>query len=242
MKKARLITTLMVAVGCGLCLNNDVQATPLFEDGFDSYTPGLEPPNPPWVRIEEPLATVDNTIAIDSQSVQFLDSGSSEQTTISTSFTSSTSVLVEYYMLTSNSAHEGAFLQLKGDAGADYALAFSNGAFTGSAGYIGIHGSPAGWVVPELLPYSEDTWYYVRRTLNTITNTGLFYVEEVGNPSNNASHSIGSNYPNSYVDGLYIYTSSSQGADCYVDEILVTPEPATLVLLMISSLSLFRRK
>jgi hypothetical protein len=45
------------------------------------------------------------------------------------------------------------------------------------------------------MPYATDTWYYVRRELDCATNTGTFYVEEVDNPSNNISYSIGNLYP-----------------------------------------------
>ena len=210
----------MVAVSMILLATTVTNASPLLEDSFDSYSVGA-PPVPPWSELYPgwggtPVYTraeaatlgvtiqVDNTTVISGNSLHFLDTsegvGSGVGSLLSQGFSSASSVVVEYYMRTGNDAYEGTFLALQGDAGADYAVAFSNGAFTGSAGWIGIHGSPAGWVKPDLLAYSEDTWYYVKRELDCISDTGLFYVEEVGNPSNNASYSIGRNYSNSYVD------------------------------------------
>ena len=45
-------------------------------------------------------------------------------------------------------------------------------------------------------------------------------------------------YDQTYLDSLIIKTSTSQGADCYIDEIRVVPEPSTLVLLSIGALAL----
>ena len=65
-----------------------------------------------------------------------------------------------------------------------------------------------------------------------------------GHPGNpNASYTLsGLDYANSYVDKVQMSTSGSQGADCYVDEICVTPEPTTLSLLALGGVGLLRRR
>ena len=124
---------------------------------------------------------------------------------------------------------EGAFVELYGDAGWDYVAVFND------TGYIGIHTSPQGWVVPKLLSYSTNTWYYVKRELDLGTNTGSFYVEELtgvlGTPSNrSASHSIGRNprYPNRYIDDIRIWTSTSHGACCFIDDLSIADDTGSL--------------
>lgn len=207
-------------------------------DNFDSYVVGTTPA-PPWSKTGGASATVSDSVSVSgNNSLHLSDDGGGTQVHLSQSFFSMTHIVLEYCMLTSSSNHEGAFVSIMGDAGDEYTAAFSNGAFTGEAGYIGIHGGGVGWIKPDLLPYEEDTWYSVRRELDITTNTGSFYVEEVGNPSNNASYSIGRSayFTNVYIDELRLYTSYSQGADCFVDNVVVTPEPATLTLLTLGGL------
>ncbi len=125
--------------------------------------------------------------------------------------------------------YEGAFVNLMGDAGQDYSAVFND------TGYIGIWTSPQGWVESQLLSYSTNTWYYVKRELDLDTNTGSFYVEELanelGNPANrNASYSVGRNpsHPNTYINDITIHSSNSHGAHCFIDELTVTNDSGTL--------------
>lgn len=202
----------------------------LLDEDFDSYATGSQPV-PPWTWEITPSSAdvdleIDNTVSVVGNSVHFLDTTSSAQGQLSQGFAARSHVVVEYYMRSDDDAYEGVFMRLAGDAGSDYAVNFSNGYHNGEAGWIGIHGSPAGWIVPQLLPYSPDTWYYVRRELDCVTNTGSFYIEELrhelgypGNPS--AYHEIGSLVPNTYVDEIWLSTSGTQGADCYIDELRI---------------------
>ena len=245
------------------------QADPCLSDTFDGYTTG-EPPVPPWeedyigwggdphytrqeardlgveIKIDESIYYGDS-----GKSVHFLDDSTAVSGHLYREFSAATSVTMDYYMRTDNDSYEGAFVFLYGadrEAEFDYAAAFSNGAFTGKAGYIGIHGSPAGWIKNDLLAYQEDTWYYVRRTVDCASDTGSFYVEELydhdtgehteqGDPANtSASYAAGLNKPMDYVQGVWIYSSNSQGADCYIDEIVVNcegviPEPFSMAFM-----------
>ncbi|NQT19809.1 MAG: hypothetical protein HQ592_08890, partial [Planctomycetes bacterium] len=213
----------------------------MLEDDFDGYATG-PPPVPPWteyyagapwqpIYTREEAAALGITISVDDEtyfaggkSVHFLDTTGSVGSHITRTFPPASQLVVEYYMRTHNGDYEGAFVTLMGDVGENWQVAFSSGVYGGTAGYIGVHGSPQGWIQPELLAYQLDTWYYVRRTLDLSTNTGSFYVEEVGNPSNNATHDIGANpnHPNTYVDRITVWSAWSQGADCHIDELKIT--------------------
>ena len=231
----------------------------LLSDNFDGYGTGA-PPVPPWEEkyggaggvpdyTRSEAATLGVTINVDNaasvsspNSVHFLDTTGSVSSQIYRTFPSTSVIVLEYYMRTHNDSAEGAFVKLRGDAGWDYGVAFSNGVFGSQAGYIGVHGSPAGWVKPDLLEYNVDTWYYVRRELNCTTDIGSFYVEEVVNPANNASYSIGRNDANTYLNEIDIFSSWSQEADCYIDDVVITPEPATLSLLALGGLAVLRKR
>jgi len=236
------------------------EAANLLSDNFDAYATGA-PPVPPWeekysgwggVPVDGGRAeaatlgvtiNVDNATAVSSPNgVHFLDTTGSYSGQIYRAFPSTSVIVLEYYMRTGNDSAEGAFVLLCGDVGGEYAVAFSNGVYGSQAGWIGVWGSPAGWVKPELLEYSVDTWYYVRRELNCTTDTGSFYVEETGNPSNNASYSIGRNAANTHLNEIKIFSSCSQEADCHIDDVVITPEPASAALLLLGLGGLLRRK
>ena len=230
-----------------------------FDEHFDEYVVGEPPPAPPWeeeyaggggspVYTRQEAANLGVTIQVDDSvswsspnSVHFLDTNSRVYSYLWGTFSPISSVVVEYFMRTQNDAYEGAFVAVYGDAGEGYNVAFSNGVFGGSAGWIGVHGSPAGWIYPQLLEYAEDTWYYVRRELDLTTNVGRFYVEELVydlGDSRNASneYSLGTNYPNTYLNKIGIWSSWSQRADCYIDGLVLIPEPATLMLIAVGVL------
>ena len=224
--KKRIEWLVVIVISVSLSCSSALAGSFVYElyDDFDSYSTGSTP-CPPWQCSIDPCVVVeiDDTVFVGAtgKSLHFSDPGGGIKATLSRTLTQKTSVVLEYYMRTDNENHEGAFGRLDGDGGSDYAVCFSNGASGGSAGYIGVHGTNGGWIVPELMAYSTNTWYYVRRELNCASNTGYFYVQEVDNPSNNASYTVGSNYVNSYVDKVSMYTSTSEGADCYIDQVAV---------------------
>ena len=244
MSRFRLLALVLVA--SLLPLTSSVQASPLFEDGFDSYPVGVPPEG--WTELytlsggipitREQAAARGVTIQVtDSvsfaggQSVHFLDMDlgwGAAGSQISHDISAASSVVLEYYIRSDDQDYEAAFVFLEGDGGPDHLIGFGNASGGGAAGYIGILGWKAGWIVPQLLPYSEGTWYYVRRELDCTTNTGTFYVQDMDDPTNYATYTIGSDYANNYVNRTSIVTSNSQGADAYVDEITVTVPPTVV--------------
>jgi hypothetical protein len=228
---------------------SSLQPALLPPEHFDTYPVGA-PPSGGWSdRYEGGISrqeaasrgvtiTVDDTVRVANygRSVHFLDTSTNTGSWMDHSITPSDKAVMEYYMLSHSTDYEGAFVVLlQNDVGTDYAASFR------PDGYIGIHGWLGGWKEPHLLQYKPDTWYYFRREVNLLDKTGLFYVEEVGNPSNNNSYSIQSNYDLPIFDTVRIVTPTGQGADTYIDGLtIITPEPATLSLLALGVLALFR--
>ena len=205
-----------------------------FLESFDTYTTG-NPPVPPWTDYYWPTSSpaitraeaealgvtirVDDTVyyGLSGKSLHLLDTSGPGSVGIQLDyigFDQKTHVIVEYYMRTQTLSDEGAFLNLVTDNGGDQAACFR------SNGYIGVFNRYA-WQA-DLLQYTTDTWYYVRREIDFTTDTGSFHIEEEGNPSNSVDYAIGEVDPQNYVDGLRIWTSQSVGADCFIDEIVVT--------------------
>jgi hypothetical protein len=225
----------------------DVDAC-MFDGSHDSDTAGVPPSGwtekyPRWGGTEEvtrqEAEALGVTIWVDEstfvgpsgKSVHFSDTSVGAGSCISGelfhSFAPASSVVLEYYMRTSNSSYEGVFVALVNDElrkTSDMA-AFSNGCCGASPGHIGIINMSTGenWKRPEFLPYSEDTWYFVRLTLDLIANQESIYVEEVSNPSNNATYDVVPNFPFTEVNQIQIVTSCSQGADTYIDNICIRP-------------------
>ena len=218
---------LVVLVGGSVTSGNVV-----FQDGFDDYPINLPPDG--WDQEGgQPVVVVDTLDCQGGQSVHFDDTSSSDKAYISHDFQPTSFVQLDYCMMTGNSAYEGVNSPLEGDAGHDYTVIFSNGAWpNSSAGWIGVFGETHNWVEAELLQYEVDTWYHVRRTLNCTTDTGLFEVWERDDPSNYASYSIGADRPINYVHRIKFGTSTSQRADVYVDQVSVqaVPEPSSLII------------
>ena len=225
----------------------------LLYDGFEGYPTGYELNEPPWHRYRydgDAHATVVEAPYTGDKSVHFDDPGPRpHEIVLGRSFpANSEPTTIEYYMKTASSSDEGARIGIQGDAGHDSCATFSNGAFGGAAGYIGVWGPLSGWREPRLLSYLVDQWYYFRRTLDYAANTETFYVEELvnepGHPGNrSASYKwVGLDYRGTYVDEVLMSTSGSQGADCYVDGLRITPEPAALTLLALGAAAAILRR
>ena len=243
--KAKLVMSIMVL---GLGWTQASGGSPLLDEDFDSYDLGPLP-DPPWVRVlanGDAEATVVNTVSYaGAQSCHFTDPGGSPHEIIldrSLATTAYSQVTIQYFMKAGTMSDEGTFVVLYGDVGHDSCATFNDN------GYIGVWSPVTGWLELQLLPYNTTDWYYFKRTLDLVADTETFYVEELANSlgdSNNDSNSytqFGLQYANSYVNIVEMSTSMSHGADCYVDELYVTPEPATLSLLALGGLGLIRRR
>ena len=138
------------------------------------------------------------------------------------------SITLDYYMRANNSNDEGAFVGLLGPEGNDVFVAFGNRA--GGAGvseYIGIF-NDVGWLDNNFLPYEVGRWYHVVRELDLETLSGSIRVSEVDDDGNdilsrsNLVDNVKSYASNESIDLVQIFTSGSQGADTYIDNITLT--------------------
>jgi hypothetical protein len=163
-----------------------------------------------WIAVEDYDLDGDPVRA-----VHFHDAASDVGSIIDTDIGQASMIVVDYFMMSTVADSEGAFVSLRGDVGTDYSIAFRPG------GSIGIHGWMGGWIVPALMSYEANTWYHVTRYLDLYSNTGTFKVEEASNPSNGATYSIGSNYPNAFASSIFILSSTSQMADAYIKDLRV---------------------
>jgi len=187
------------------------------------------------------------------KSLHFLDNnvgwGSGLGSQVTRTFTPAKTVTLEYYIRSSktgtgsDSWYESPFVVLKGDSTTNnsfYSLGFGSANGDGQAGYIGVIDCIRGvWAHRQLLPYQKDTWYYVRNTVDVPTKAIEFYVQQADRPSINATFATqDAQYANTHVDEVYFCTSNSQGADAYIDNVRVIPEPSALILLTMGALAL----
>ena len=207
------------------------------EETFDDYCTGQRPV-PPWEDHSQSGVTIEVNADVfygsAGKSLHFLDETSSAQAWLKGTIPARTNIVLEYYMLTKNDQYEGAFVELRGDgpvgwSGSFGAVGFGNASGGGHAGWIGYVGAGT-WPEPEILPYTEDTWYKVTRTLDLVADTETIIVEEVGGPTSDPYIRSGVAGVNTGIFGINIWTSGSQGADCYIDEIKVTPTPGAALL------------
>lgn len=215
-----------------------------FLEDFDNYSLG-ELPEPPWTRVVEngeAEALIVSGGYEGEQSCYFTDPGDFHEFHVIRSLPfSSTTVTVEYYTKVGTTTDEGVLVGVKGDSGHDSCLRF------GANGYIGVFG-PLSWKTTSLLSYDADQWYYFRKTLDCGMDTETFYVEELtgtlGDPGNRSETyiQVGMDYTNTYINTVEIGTSGGYGADCYIDQLCITPEPATVTLLAIGAAVLLRRR
>ena len=224
-------------MACGLALVVMFCATAsALDEGFEGMPTGVPPAGwnenytlpggTPVTRAEAAAqgVTVHVTDAVSfsgSQSLHFQDNSGSVGSEMYKSLSPASSIVFEYCVRSDDLTKEAVFVTLRGDGGNDLALGFGNAGGGGAAGYIGIINWNTGWVERYLMPYTEGTWYYVRRELNCWTNTGSFLVQDTTNPANWAFYSGGSGTPNTYIDMVRLITSNSQGADAYMDSVCV---------------------
>jgi len=265
-----VFTAVAVSIVVGVCGS----AFADMSDSFDSYETG-DLPEPPWQwedrylppgppdrpgyapYTREEAAALGVTITIDQtvfsgsppgKSVHFWDTSSSAFAQLRRSFGPLSGVVdLTYYMRSDNAEREGVFVTLEGDVGHDHCAAFGNAGGGGHAGWIGIL-AYWGWPEPEFLPYVEDHWYKVQRSLNTVDNSGSIEVWDVDAYANDphdydpsdptdpdANHrlmSLEGMNNNNVIDLIVMSTGGSQGADCYIDEVSISVVPAPSAALL----------
>ena len=150
-------------------------------------------------------------------------------------------VVAEFYLMRENSIGRSYEIFLRGATGGDFCIWFRDDGWIALQAPPVVPGNP-NWI-HELMPYVGDTWYYMRRELDCSADLGSFYVEEVGNPSNSASFSVGQIAWEPYNTAIHsiaictTYTGSSTDGSC-VDNIKVsgigplTPVPTPSAVLL----------
>ena len=234
---------LMCALSPSVVLSNVI-----LEESFDQYPTGLFDGGNRWeVRQDAGVAVEISETSYSGKSLHInapTDKGAI--TTLEGVIAESTYVDLEYYMRSDNDYQQGAYVQLIGDGGSDYTLMFGDRNPDQETAYIMILGSKGGGIESELMPYEEGKWYRVHRQLDCTTDSGFFEVWEYDldktTITNYASYeNLGSDYTNTYVDTLFVGTSGS-GGNVYVDEIIMIPEPGTLLLLALGGVALLRKR
>jgi len=225
------------------------QSLPIHE-GFDNYPTGSLP-DPPWTDISDAGVTAEVTSSVSyagGKSLHFDDTSSGAGIKLKRSFNPVTSVMLEYYMRTDNDAYEGHFVTLEGDSTSSYGwdksmggLSFGNAGGGGSAGWIGLI-DDGGWPEPEILQYETGKWYRVRRWIDIVADEETTHVDEMGGTGHGEYYRTGIKHDNTELNAFHIWSSSSQSSDAYLDEITLTPEPATLSLLALGGLALIRKR
>ena len=230
-----LALCLAVPVLCGVGAIA-ARASVLFQDDFDDHVTGVPPAG--WTEVyghgstiltrEEAAAKGVEQYVTDSdyfgasgKSMYLLDTSPVEASGLSHGFPSTASVTMEYYVKPVNSGRPGAEIRLQNDTGVDRTLTWNETRFqiySGGPGKI------------DLLPYTENEWYYVRRTADGTAGTGSFYIEQVSDPTNSAYLDLAP--LTSDFNKVVIATSGMYPAEYYIDELRVVPEPGSLILLL----------
>ena len=196
------------------------------DEDFDSYPTGAAPPG--WAILpiggSNAICEVSNAVCHSPENSLHIAGDTTSGIDVGKSFDPVTAVIAECYMWNDNFDVEGAQFRLRGDAGTDCDVMFTvGGVWMGEREWIGITYQGA-WY--PMMKYKEKTWYYVRRELDLLENTGNVYIEEVGHPENSALHSFGNMVGNTYIDSVAFNTSQLVATNCYVDDVRVTiPAP-----------------
>ncbi|MBN2579435.1 MAG: PEP-CTERM sorting domain-containing protein, partial [Pirellulales bacterium] len=165
------------------------------------------------------------------KSVHILDNSTTYCSALRHGFTASPSMILEYNVRTED-YNGGIEICLHGNTEAVWwTLGFRND------GYIGIYGGDLGWATTALMPYDTMTWYHVRHSVDCSKDSGLFEIWQLNNPTNSASIEL--SYENAeFVDIISLKTSGMFCTNYYVDDIIIVPEPSSLILLSVGSISL----
>jgi len=213
----------------------------VFCEGFESYTPGTEPTDPPWGEHRpHPDTTADVAQEDSNKYLHIVDDqtyvGGSANLGHKLDSPITDSYRLQFDVRINDLDLHNASIWLYGDAGSDALVHYSNGAHGGEKGYFHIYGPPPGsgydWFHDKLdLQVEADKWYTISRTLDMTTNDGWFEIWERGKKdSTRKSVPFGAWKPNTYIDTLRIETDGSLQANTDYDNICLLQNGDTWVI------------
>lgn len=213
----------------GLCLAVGTANAALLEDNFDSYALGAWPTaGDTWVNEDGGDFTITDSQSISGKSVK-MESWSRK---IMHEFDRQTSgvVTATAYIRPGNNAYRGVTFCLADewdDSRATYVTFQSNGK---------IQYYPDGGTWTDVVSYGSYTWVKLTLEVDLDTHTYDIYTDDILRVSD-----AGFNKPG--VAGIdKIYLDLNGPAFCWVDNVSITPEPATLSLLTLGGLGVWLRK
>ncbi|MBR9704530.1 PEP-CTERM sorting domain-containing protein [Candidatus Pacearchaeota archaeon] len=236
MKFGKTLAGLLVAGSCILGSGKSANSEPLYSEDFDGYADN-SPLDSDWVMRGDTGNRYHYTNVTDGRSIGssgnslFIEGNTGKWMDFGAYFEPSEQIVLDFNI---NPANSSPFISLRGDGGVDYSMFFDD-----SDMLFKTHDS--GGNNFNLMSYTSDNWYHVRRELDCRTNLGSLFIEDLSDPSKNASLFIGGGIANTEINefGIHIPVRGINIEGCYIDNISVDdgagaiPEPGTLGLTMI---------